>query len=79
MSDSFFRKLWMEKLTPHTTQILATYQEVLDLKKTAEIADKISDAKTIHGINVAVPHDTPVEDVISKLHQQIIHADSSFA
>lgn len=42
MSDSLFRKLWLDKLPAQTTQILATLPVDLDLLKTAEIADKIN-------------------------------------
>ncbi|CAE1156220.1 unnamed protein product [Acanthosepion pharaonis] len=71
MSDSLFRKLWMDKLPTHTTQILATLPEDLDLEKTAEIADKISDAATISSVNAPTLRDTPREDEFNKLQQQI--------
>ncbi|CAE1169586.1 unnamed protein product [Acanthosepion pharaonis] len=61
----------MDKLPTHTTQILATLPEDLDLEKTAEIADKISDAATISSVNAPTLRDTPREDEFNKLQQQI--------
>lgn len=71
MSDSLFRKLWLNKLPAQTTLILATLPDDLDLMKTAEIADKINDVTIINGVDVPTPHDTPIEDMIYKLQQQI--------
>lgn len=43
MSEVVLKKLWMDKLQTHTTQILASLPDDLQLEKIAEIADKIHD------------------------------------
>ncbi|CAE1304533.1 unnamed protein product [Acanthosepion pharaonis] len=71
MSESLFHKLWLDKLPPHTSQILATLHDDLDLSKTAEIADKINDVSTISSVDSPVPTDAAMMDIIEQLKQQL--------
>lgn len=71
MSESLFRKLWLDKLPPYTSQILATLPDDLDLSRIAEIADKISDVPTISSVDSPVPTDAAMRDVIEQLKQQL--------
>ena len=41
MSETVLKKLWTDKLHTHTTQILASLPEDLDLERVSEIADRI--------------------------------------
>lgn len=54
MSDNFLRKLRMDKLHMHTTQILSSRPDDLDLQRLAEIADKINYKKPISADFIAI-------------------------
>lgn len=71
MSESLFRKLWLDKLPPYTSQILATLPDDLDLSRIAEIADKINDVPNIGSVDSPVPTDAAMMDVIEQLKQQL--------
>ncbi|CAE1317917.1 unnamed protein product [Acanthosepion pharaonis] len=58
MSESLFRKLWLDKLPPYTSQILATVPDDLDLSRIAEIADKINEVPSISSVDSTLSDST---------------------
>ena len=67
MSETVLKKLWTDKLHTHTTQILASLPEDLDLERVSEIANRIHEnnqnqnvyAKSYNSTNDATPRNTP--------------------
>ncbi|CAE1227213.1 unnamed protein product [Acanthosepion pharaonis] len=62
MSDIVLRKLWMDKLSPQTSQILVSLPGDLDLQRLAEIADKIYENKPPGTASA-----TPLQPIVSSV------------
>ncbi|CAE1310342.1 unnamed protein product [Acanthosepion pharaonis] len=62
MSDTVLRKLWMDKLSPQTSQILVSLPDDLDLQRLAEIADKIYENKPPGNASA-----TPLQPIVSSV------------
>lgn len=62
MSDTVLRKLWMDKLSPQTSQILVSLPDDLDLQRLAEIADKIYENKPPGTASA-----TPLQPIVSSV------------
>lgn len=72
MSEVVLKKLWMDKLQTHTTQILASLPDDLQLEKIAEIADKIHDNnqdKNVYATSHAPTDTATLTDKSSELSQ----------
>lgn len=70
MSETVLKKLWTDKLNTHTTQILASLPDELELEKVSEIADKIHDNSQDQNV-YATTTQTNTPDKVTELSQCI--------
>lgn len=78
MSDAVLKNFWTDKLQPHTTQILASLLDELELEKLSEIADKIYDNnqdKSVHATSYSTTNTSRMDKSkkLSQLEKNIVN------